>query len=318
MNHPAPNAPGFADRLDLLQTFARIVESGSLSAAAAALGTTQPTVSRRLQQLERMLGRRLVHRSTRGLKLTEEGERGYRRALEVLADWGEFEAELRGIDVAPAGPLRVLVPHAFGQQLLVGPLAEFMGRYPQVTVEWLLRDEIPDFVGEGIDCGIFVGAVHDASAVVVRLAEVPRIAVAAPALLPGRKRPVHPRDLAALPWLAVKTFYQKEITLRHRRGETCRLALRPRLSTDNLYAAREAARRGLGVAVLSAWVAAEDIRRGDLVQVAPDWTADPLPVSVVYPYARVYPPQLRAFVDAMRELVPGALGGTVVRPARPA
>jgi DNA-binding transcriptional LysR family regulator len=306
---------GTTDRLDLLQTFVRIVEAGGLSAAATALGTTQPTVSRRLQQLERMLGCRLVHRSTHGIRLGEEGERCYRRALELLAGWNEFEAELRGAGAEPAGLLRVMVPHAFGQRLLVGPLAEFLGQHPKVTVEWLLRDHAPDFVAEGVDCAIHVGDVLDAAVVAVRLAEIPRIVVAAPVVTKGRAFPAGPGELADLPWLALKTYYHREVTL-HKTGrdETCRLALRPRLATDNLYALREAALKGLGAAVVSRWVVAEDLASGALRQLAPDWEAAPLPVHIAYPYAKVYPPSLRAFVEAMRRLLPAALGETVTSP----
>jgi DNA-binding transcriptional LysR family regulator len=306
---------GTADRLDLLQTFVRIVESGSLSAAAVALNTTQPTVSRRLQQLERALGRRLLHRSTHGMKLSEDGERCHARALEVLAGWSAFEADFGGADAEPEGLLRVHVPHAFGQEVLVGPLAEFLRRHPKVSVEWILEDHRPDFIAEGVDCAILLGEVRDPLTVAVRLAEVPRIVVAAPALLAGGPQPVHARDLAGLPWLSLKTYYHKELVLQHRQnGETCRLALRPQFSTNNLYAVRDAARRGLGIAVVSAWVVTDDLARGELVHLAPDWTAAPLPVHVLYPYARFYPPKLRRFVDTMRELAPAALGDRAIEP----
>lgn len=305
---------GSSDRIDLLQTYVRIVEAGSLSAAATQLGTTQPTVSRRLQQLERYLGCRLLHRSTHTLKPSEEGERCYRQAKEVLAGWSAFETELKGADAEPSGLLRVMAPHAFGQELLVGPLADYLRRYPQVTVEWLLRDTLPDFIAEGIDCAVLVGEVKAPLTVAVQLAEVPRIAVAAPSLLKGGKVPARASDLAALPWLALKTFYQKELTLRHRSsGETCRLALRPRFSTDNLYALRNAALRGLGVAVVSAWVVADDLARGTLVHVAPNWQAPALPVFVIYPYARFYPSKLPRFVELMREQMAPALGDAVVK-----
>jgi len=310
---PAP-AWGVADRIDLLQTFVRIVEAGSLSAAAAQLGTTQPTVSRRLQQLERLLGRRLLHRSTHAMKPSEDGERCYERAKELLADWGAFEADLQGIDAEPEGLLRVVVPHAFGQQLLIGPLAEFLRRYPKVTVEWLLRDNTPDFIAEGIDCAILVGAASDPLTVAVRLAEVPRIAVAAPSLLAGRATPTHARELAELPWLALRTYYQRELVLRHSTtDETCRIALHPKFSTDNLYALRSAALRGLGACVASSWLLADDLAQGTLVQLVPHWQAPSLPVFVIYPYARFYAPKLRRFVDTMRELMAAALGDAVVK-----
>ncbi|MDO9020088.1 MAG: LysR family transcriptional regulator [Myxococcales bacterium] len=314
MGRVTPGRSVGTDRIDLLKTYVRIVETGSLSAAAAQLGTTQPTVSRRLQQLERLLGLRLLHRSTHAMKPSEDGERCYRRAKEVLAGWGAFEAELQGVDAEPEGVLRVVVPHAFGQQLLVGPLAEYLRRYPKVTVEWLLRDQVPDFIAEGVDCAVLVGEVSDPLTVAVRLAEVPRIVVASPTVIARRAAPAHPDDLARLPWLALKTFYQKELTLTHRTtGEARRIALRPRLSTDNLYAIRTAALAGLGACVVSSWLVADDIARKALVHLAPRWEAPALPVKVIYPYARLYAPKLRRFVEAMRELMPAALGDAVVK-----
>src|SRR4051794_29229864 len=121
MNEPAVPT-GTTDRIALMQTFVRIVEAGSLSAAAAQMGATQPTVSRRLQALERSLGVRLLRRSTHAMKLTDDGERCFERAKELLANWEAFEAELRGTGDEPEGSLRVIAPHAFGQQQLVEPL----------------------------------------------------------------------------------------------------------------------------------------------------------------------------------------------------
>jgi DNA-binding transcriptional LysR family regulator len=293
-----------------MQTFVRIVEAGSLSAAAAQLGTTQPTVSRRLQLLERSLGVRLLQRSTHAMKLSEEGERCFDRAKELLASWAAFDAELRGATEEPEGAMRIVVPHAFGQQQLVGPLATYMQRYPKVSVEWLLHDKAPDFIADAVDCAIHVGEVDDPSVVAIKLAEVPRIVVAAPSLLAGIDAPRHASDLTRLPWLALQLFYRRDVSLVHAAsGETCRLALRPRMSTDSLYALRSAAVLGLGACVASAWLLQDDLAQGKLVHLLPEWQAAPLPVYLVYPYARFYPAKLRRFIDTMRESMPGAVGG---------
>ena len=306
-----PGSPA-SDRIDLLQTFVRIVEAGSLSAAAAQLGATQPTVSRRLQALERALGVRLLQRSTRQMKLTADGERCIGRARELLAGWQAFEADLRGDDQAAQGSLRVVVPHAFGQQQLVLPLAAFLRDNPGVTVDWRLHDQQPDFIAQGIDCAVQVGEVDDAGLVAIRLWDVPRIVVAAPALLAGRPAPAHPSELATLPWLAVSTYYLREVALRHLdSGEDCAFAIQPRLSTDSPYALRSAALLGAGAGIVSAWLVADDLAAGRLVQLAPAWRAPALPAWLVYPYARFYPARLRRFVEAMRLAQPH---GTVRRP----
>ncbi|SPA43574.1 Regulatory protein, LysR:LysR, substrate-binding [Cupriavidus taiwanensis] len=308
-------APG-ADRIDLMQTFVRIVEAGSLSLAAAQLQTTQPTISRRLQTLERQLGVRLLQRSTHAMKLTEDGARCYERARELVADWARFEADVRGVGHAPSGTLRVVVPHAFGQEVLVGPLADYLRQYPQVAVEWLLHDRTPDFIAEAIDCAIHVGEVHEPGLVAVRLAEVPRAVIAAPSLFDGKPLPRRPQDLEGLPWLALRTFYRNEIVLQHLQTEARHgLAFAPRMSTDSLYALHAAARLGLGVAVGSSWIFADDIASGRLLHLLPQWQADPLPIYLVYPHARFYPAKLRLFADAMRQAIPTA--GMVERPRVP-
>ena len=300
---------GSTDRIALMQTFVRIVEAGSLSAAAAQMGSTQPTVSRRLQALERSLGVRLLRRSTHAMKLTEDGERCFERAKELLASWEAFEAELRGAGDEPEGSLRVIAPHAFGQQQLVEPLAHFLRRHPRVTVEWLLHDDIQDFVAHGIDCAIQIGEVRDPGVVAIKLAEVPRIVIAAPSVFVGRPVPAHPEELASLPWLALRTYYRNEVTLTHAAsGETRRFAIRPRLSTDSLLAMRNAALAGLGACVASAWLPIEDLARGRLVHLAPEWRAAPLPVHLVYPHARFQPARLRRFIEAMREAMPAMAG----------
>ncbi|WP_447774340.1 LysR substrate-binding domain-containing protein [Variovorax boronicumulans] len=289
------------DRIELMQTFVHIVEAGSLSAAALQMGATQPTVSRRLQALERSLGVRLLRRSTHAMKLTEDGERCYERARELIADWHAFEADLRGVGDEPEGTLRVVAPHALGQMLLVGPLADYLRAYPRVSVEWLLNDRRPDFIAEGVDCAIQVGEVTDAMAVAVKLSEVPRVVVAAPSVLEGRTPPTHAAELAALPWLALRTFYRNEVQFTHwPSGETARVPIHPRMSTDSLYALQSAARMGLGACLGSTWLLKADIAAGRLVQLVPQWQVAPLPVYLVYPHARFQPARLRRFIETMR------------------
>lgn len=298
-----------SDRLDLLETFVRIVEAGSLSAAARQQGTTQPTVSRRLQQLERLLGLRLLQRSTHVMKLTEDGERCYEHAKELSERWLAIESDLRGVQDLPRGKLRVLVPSVFGQQQLIPPLVEFLNRYPDVSVEWLLHDRMPDFIAESIDCAIRIGAVDTPGLVAVRLAELPRIVVAAPGIVAVDNPPNDPAALAQLPWIALSTFYRDEVVLHHvQRGKTERFAIHPRLSTDHLHALCHAVLAGLGVGIASAWAVAEALDDGRLVQLAPDWSAPPLPISLVYPPARFRPARLRAFIQVMRDYLPHVPG----------
>ena len=310
MTTSALTAAAGTDRMLLIETFVRIVEAGSLSAAAAQMNATQPTVSRRLQLLEKTMGVRLLLRSTHAISLTEDGQRCYERGKELIATWQSFESEVRGAGDEPVGMLRVVAPHAFGQDQFVAPLAKYLQRYPNMRVEWLLHDRMPDLIAENVDCAIRVGAVTDPSVIAVKLGEVPRIVVASPALLKGGTLPQDPSALAHLPWLALRTFYRTEVSLTHcGSGRTERFGIQPRLSTDGLQALRNAAVLGLGVGLGSSWAMAGDLAAGRLVHLAPEWRADALPVYLVYAPSRFQPARLRRFIETMREHLPAELAG---------
>ena len=313
---PRPNVAAAADRIELLLTFVRIVQTGSLSAAAARMGTTQPTVSRRLQQLERTCSVQLLQRSTHAMRMTEDGQRFYERAKELLEGWDALESDLRGVRAEVRGLLRVAVPNVFGQKHLVGPLAAFMRRHPRMTVEWLLHHGSVDFAARGIDCAIRVGELTDSSLVAIRLADVPRKLVVAPELLEEHGKPKHPRDLASFPWLAIPAFYRRQVMLRHvRTRESAEVSFQPRLTTDNLFALTNAALERLGLAVVSEWIVREHLARGTLVELLPEWRPSPVPVSVLYPHAPHHPARLRLFVEVMREAIPVVVGDET-RPLR--
>ena len=297
------------DRIELMRTFIRIVEAGSLSSAARQLETTQATVSRRLQSLESMLGSRLILRTTHAMKLTDDGERCYQHARQVVDAWLALEDEMSIADERPVGVLRVRAPHAFGQQQLLGPLVSFLQRYPQLAVEWMLNDKTVDFLSDNIDCAIRVGAEVDPATVSVLLAEVPRSLVVAPQLLSRYPALATPEDLSRLPWVAISTFYQHEVELQHQEdSRELSFGIVPCLSTDSVYVARNTALAGLGAAIVSSWAVTEDIAAGRLIEPFPQWRASPLPVHLVYPWARYYPTRLRKFLDLMREVMPQVAG----------
>ncbi|WP_187365521.1 LysR family transcriptional regulator [Enterobacter mori] len=296
------------DRVELMRTFVRIVETGSLSAAARQLSTTQATVSRRLQSLETLLGARLLLRTTHATRLTDDGERCYQHARRVIDSWLALEDEVGQAEDEPVGVLRVRAPHAFGQEQLLKPLTEFLQRYPQLSVEWMLNDKSVDFLSDNIDCAIRVGAEVDPATVSVQLAEVPRSIVASPALLARFPKVSKPEDLQALPWIAISTFYQRHVELFDSAAQPTRIAITPRLSTDSLYVARNTALTGLGVALVSSWTVKEDIQEGRLIPLLPEWQPTALPVHLVYPWSRYYPARLRRFLEMMKQVMPGIAG----------
>lgn len=296
------------DRVELMRTFVRIVETGSLSAAARQLSTTQATVSRRLQSLETLLGARLLLRTTHATRLTDDGERCYQHARRVIDSWLALEDEVGQAEDEPVGVLRVRAPHAFGQEQLLKPLTEFLQRYPQLSVEWMLNDKSVDFLSDNIDCAIRVGAEVDPATVSIQLAEVPRSIVASPALLARFPKVSKPEDLQALPWIAISTFYQRHVELFDGAAQPTRIAITPRLSTDSLYVARNTALTGLGVVLVSSWTVKEDIQEGRLIPLLPEWQPTALPVHLVYPWSRYYPARLRRFLEMMKQVMPGIAG----------
>lgn len=182
----------------------------------------------------------------------------------------------------------------------------------------MLNDKTVDFLSDNIDCAIRVGAEVDPATVSVLLAEVPRSLVVAPELLSRYPALAIPQDLSRLPWVAISTFYQHEVELQHQ--EELSFGIVPYLSTDSVYVARNTALAGLGAAIVSSWAVTEDIAAGRLIEPFPQWRASPLPVHLVYPWARYYPTRLRKFLrsdarsDAAgcRDAAPG--GGIKKRP----
>ena len=297
------------DRLELLHTLIRIVEAGSLSGAARQLEVSQATVSRRLSTLEQLLGAKLLLRTTHATKLTDDGERCYQHAKNLIDDWLNLEDELKQVADEPVGLLRVRAPHAFGQQQLLLPVLDFLKRSPALNIEWRLSDAAPDFLADHIDCAIHVGFEPDPNTVAILLAEVPRIMVASPELLARFPEIENIEDLQSFPWLELSTYYRHEIQLNNQiTQEMQRVPIQSRLSTDSLFVLKNAALQGLGIAVISSWLAVDALADGTLVNILPEWQAAPLPVYLVYPWARYYPARLRQFLSLMREVMPTISG----------
>ena len=292
--------PKNLDRILLLTTWVRIVEAGSLSAAAKQLKTTQPTVSRRLQSLEQMFKCNLMLRTTHQLKLTDEGDTCYQYAKQLLEQWSILEDTVGSDTTLIKGRLRVRAPHAFGQQQLIKPLMKYLTIYPEMRIDWLLNDTSPDFLADNIDCAIHVGAITNPNVVAKLIGYVPRIIVAAPEVIKKHGDIKNISELQQWPWIAVSTFYNHELILKNTlSNELSVLGIDPILSTDNLYSALECIKGGLGIGAISSWLVKPYLLTGQLVHMAEHWQADPLPVYFVYPYSNYYSKRLRLFMEIM-------------------
>lgn len=283
-----------------LESFVRSAEAGSFSAAARQLGLTPAAVSRNVALLEKNLGTRLFHRSTRKLTLTESGERllpnvrghldGLQSAIaDVASDTGE-----------PAGVLKVSVALAFGMEYLLPLLPGFMQRYPRVRIDWQFDNRQVDLVAEGFDAAIG-GGFELAQGVVARaLAPAHIIAVASPGYMRGRRKPTNPEDLTELDGIVMRSARTGRIrqwTLRNAAGASVMAELESTLVFNDPAAMTRAAVLGLGITMIAVPDALPYLDRGELVRLVPKWYADAGPISLYYASRTLMPAKTRVFVD---------------------
>lgn len=291
------------DRLTLLETFVRVAERGSLSAAARDMATSQPSVSRQLAALEDRLGTVLVRRTTHDLTLTPDGAALVADARRLL---GEREAieERHAEGDELSGTVRVIAPVALGQGRFVRAAVAFMRNHPNVTIEWRLMDETIRFAEEGCDCWLKVGPVPDDALVVRELGRVERMVVGTKDCLAE-----HVDDsLPAFPWLTLGPFEGNRIELFEETGHVRAFSVTPRMASDNIFALREALLAGLGIAIMPRWFVTDDLASGALVDAAPDLRAARLPVNLALAPGIRRPARVMRFAEALEEWGRNTLG----------
>ncbi|MBU2604520.1 MAG: LysR family transcriptional regulator [Alphaproteobacteria bacterium] len=269
------------DRIDAMRLFIRVADAGSFSKAASDLGLGQPTVSRRIQDLEASLDAALFLRTTRSLSLTEAGERFYKRAGDILVEFDDAEAEARGLDHEPVGLLRISCVSSMAR-LVIGPrIASFMKLYPHVRVDVLTDDAYTDLVGEGVDLAFRIGTLVDSSLMAKKVGEAPRALWAAPDYLAARGMPQHPRDLAQHDAVMFRQTTTNEWVL-SRDEETVSVKVDGRFRASSGDLLLQAAQNGLGLFLSASWLVSDCVNDGSLVRVMPEWTATPSPIHCVW------------------------------------
>lgn len=287
------------DRLTPMLVFARIVEGGSLSAGARAVGKSLPAVCRSLAQLEKRLGERLLHRTTRRIALTEAGREFYERCRRIAAEIEEAEAAVSARKMEPQGVLAVTAPLLFGRMHVAPVVVEYLRRYRKATVNLLLTDRTVNLVEEGMDAAIRIGELADSTLVARRLGSVPRVVCASPEYLERHRAPAHPRDLARHECIRFTglsptpewTFVEAKIRVDGR------------LVTNNGDAAIDAALHGLGLVMVLGYQVVQPLSEGRLVRVLADFEPAPAPVHALYSSARLVPAKLKAFLELLSESI---------------
>jgi LysR family transcriptional regulator AphB len=298
------NAKGYITMdLNDIAVFEKVVSEGSLTAAAARLNQPKSSVSRSLSRLESDLGVRLLQRTTRKLHLTDAGQLFFDRARRVLSELRDVEQALTQMQESPRGNLRITMPVEIGMKFMGRVVAEFMLRYPDVSIEVELSGRMVNLVEEGFDLALRIGEFRDSSLVARRLGNLSGHFYASPAYLGRYGAPKKPADLSAH---EVILFMQpKENTVQlfrqslreERQGEGCKLTVTGRLTVNNASMACEAAVSGMGLALMPAFLCAEAVAAGQLIQVLPEYRVCHGGLYAMYPSREHMPVALRTFLD---------------------
>jgi DNA-binding transcriptional LysR family regulator len=290
------------DQLAAMATFVRVADAGSLSGAARSLPSSLTSVSRQIAALEQHFGTQLLLRTTRRLSLTDDGRILYERAKSILGEFKEIEAMLSRGRRMPSGRIRVSAPTLMGRMLIAPLLAEFLRRYPLLSVDLLLIDRAVDMVEEDIHLSLRIGHLPDSQLVARKLADLKMIVCASPAYLEQRGFPKIPSDLSRhdclvfsdAPGIADWAFKEGAKSER-------RIRISGRLWVNSLDALVTAAKEGAGIVRVPSWQVEADIADGSLRRLLIDYERPPTPLHLLFQPSRLTSPKARVFVDYLVE-----------------
>jgi len=285
------------DKLLAMNTFVRIVEKGSLTAAAAALDTSLPSVVRALAALERDLGVRLLNRTTRRIHLTDDGAQYLEHCRTILSAMQEAEAALTSRRTEPTGRLVVTASVLFGRRYIAPIMSDFLHRHPNVSADLLFVDRVVNLFEEGIDVAVRIGHLRDSSLVAVPVGWVRRVVCASPEYLQSHGTPRTPQDVRAHTCVR-HTGLAPRADWHFRAGRrTVTIPINAVVSCNDIDSSLEACLSGRGLGMFLSYQTAPYRNQKKLRYVLEEFEAEPVPVHVVYPQARLVTGKVRAFVD---------------------
>ncbi len=280
-----------------MSVFAAVVDAGSFVRAAESLEMSKPAVSRHVAELEARLGVRLLHRTTRRLSLTAEGEVFYARCRELLGELDEAEAEITSRTGKAVGQLKVSAPVSFGLLHLAPLWAGFLSRHPDVTLDLTLSDRMVDLIEEGFDVAVRIGRLTSSSLVSRQLSATRLVLCASPRYLKTHGAPRHPRELAQHTVLAYSLLTSGEAWEFDGPDGHVTVRVEPRLRTNSGDTCRAVALQHLGIIIQPSFLVAEELRSGALVEVMPRWRSLEFGIYAVYPTRKHVPPKVRLLID---------------------
>lgn len=287
-----------SDRWQEMTVFVRVAESGSLSRAARELKLSQPSVSRIIGALEARLGTTLLLRTTRSISLTEAGTLYLERARHLLAEMEEAEQAARGVD-SLHGVVRLAMPVAYGTRAIIPALATFMARHPDLRVEIFMTDARQNLIADGVDVAIRlgVGQLDDSTFGARKIAQVQRLVVAAPNYLSKRGIPANPGELAQHDCIIQHGEFGRESWRFTQNQTVTSVNVTAKLSINSAPGVLAAAVAGLGIALVTNVMAAEEMRSGQLTSLLEAYRLDPAEVFTVFPAGPRPSAKVRAIVD---------------------
>lgn len=293
------------DFAEALRAYQRVVELGGFTRAADSLGLPKASVSTAIQQLEARLGTQLLHRTTRRVHATADGQAFYQRSLDVLADMEELQGMFQTEGHPLRGRLRVDMGSGIARMFVLPRLADFLALHPQLEVELSATDRLVDVVREGFDCVLRGGHPQDSSLVARTLGSMRIVNCASPAYLARRGVPLALEDLDAHALVHyVSTLGQRPEGFEYHDGAAYRLKpMGGAVTVNNVEAYHAAALAGLGIIQVPAMSVRQALAAGQLVEVLPDLVAEPMPLTLLYAQRRHLPLRVRVFMDWLAELV---------------
>jgi len=284
-------------RLEEMRVFTTVATSASFAAAARTLGLSPPAVTRAVAALEQRLGTRLLHRTTRVVRLTDAGEHFLADCRRLLAEVDDAEAAAAGVHGALRGGIAVTAPTMFGRLHVTPLILDFLARHPGVEVRTLFVDRVVNLVPEGLDVAVRIGRLPDSTLTAVRVGTVRRIVCASPTYLDARGTPATPAELAGHDVVSLSRLTPShEWTFTSAAGRV-NVPVAARFTTNLPDVAIDAARAGHGLVTLLSYMVAPDLESGRLVPVLRAWEPPPLPIHVVHGAGRRTSARVRAFVD---------------------
>jgi len=286
------------DRLNAMNLYCRIIETGQLSTAADQLNLSKGAVSKQLAKLETHLGGRLLNRTTRRLTPTEAGIAFYERAKLILESVEEAECEVTGLTAEPRGTLKINAPMSFGAFYLGSLLAEYQATYPQVDIDISLHDRQIDMVDEGYDLVLRIAALEDSSLIARKLAPCNIVICASTTYLEKHGKPDTPDDLKNHQCL-LYTYNDsaKFWTLKNTAGVSKNFTVNGPLLANNGNLICDAMLNGMGIAILPTFIAGKAIREGKAKRILKEWKQQPTDISLLYPSSKHLSAKVRAFID---------------------